>query len=149
MNLVRWNPFDEMERMQQDMSRLFGRLGMRGGGQLEGVRTPMPNVEVFTTDKEVVAKVELPGMRPEDVEVEITEDSIHLSGEFKQEEEIKEDNYFRSERQYGNFERLVPLPNRIKDGEAKANFKHGILEIRAPLAEEVKRPQARKLQIET
>lgn len=109
----------------------------------------MPTVEVYQTDQEVVVKAELPGMQPDGVQVEITEDSVHLSGEFKQEDEIKEDNYFRSERQYGSFERMIPLPNRIKDGEAKASFKHGVLEIRAPLAEEVKRMQPRKLQIES
>lgn len=144
MSLVRWNPFDEMERMQQDMGRIFGRLGMRGRGE-----AVMPTVEVYQTDQEVVVKAELPGMQPDGVQVEITEDSVHLSGEFKQEDEIKEDNYFRSERQYGSFERMIPLPNRIKDGEAKASFKHGVLEIRAPLAEEVKRMQPRKLQIES
>ncbi|MDB5099195.1 MAG: small heat shock protein Hsp20 [Cyanobacteria bacterium RYN_339] len=147
MNLARWNPLEEMERMQHDMGRLFGRMGMRGLPALETNRTLMPTVEVFTTETEVVVKAELPGMQADGVEVEITEDSIHLSGEFKQEEEIKEDNYYRSERQFGSFERMIPLPNRIKDTEAKATFKHGILEIRAPLAEEVKRPTARKLAI--
>jgi HSP20 family protein len=112
-------------------------------------RAMMPNVEVFATDTEVVVKAELPGMAPDQVEVEVTEDSIHLSGELKQEEVIKEDSYYRSERQFGQFERLIPLPNRIKDTEAKASFKNGILEIRAPLAEEVKRPAARKLEIES
>lgn len=152
MSLIRWNPLEEMERMQHEMERLMGRFGMmRGTGNLpqtDVARLLTPNVEVYTTDNEVVAKAELPGIEPGDVSVEITEEAIHLSGELKQEQEIKEDNYFRSERQYGRFERVIPLPNRIKEDEAKAAFKNGVLTIRAPLAEEVQKPKARKLQIE-
>jgi HSP20 family protein len=115
---------------------------------LEAGRAFMPSVEVYTTENEVVVKAELPGLEAKDVNVEVLEDAIHLTGELKKEEEIKEDNYYRSERQYGHFERMIPLPNRVKDSDAKATFKHGVLTVRAPLAEEVKKPQGRKLQIE-
>ena len=133
--------FDQM--LGSSFGRSFGNLP-----QLEAVRAFVPNVEVYATDKEVVVKAELPGIDPKDVNLEVTEEAIHLTGELKKEEEIKEDNYYRTERQYGHFERVVPLPNRIKDAEAKATFKNGVLTIRAPLAEEVKKPQARKLKIE-
>lgn len=156
MSLVRWSPFEEMETMRRQMDRMFDQmLGGSGLGrsfaslpQLESARVFAPNVEVYATDKDVVIKAELPGIDPKDVDVEITEEAVHLTGEMKREEEIKEDNYYRTERQYGHFERVIPLPNRIKDSEAKANFKNGVLTIRAPLAEEVKKPQGRKLQIE-
>ena len=152
MALMRWEPMGEIESMRRAMDRMFGQmLGTGGLGSLPSLdigRAFVPNVEVYTTENEVVVKAELPGLDAKDVNVEIMEDTVHLTGELKKEEEIKEDNYYRSERQYGHFERLIPLPNRVKDGEAKASFKHGVLTIRAPLAEEVKKPQGRKLQIE-
>lgn len=156
MALMRWEPFSEIESMRRVMDRMFDQvLGgthagrMPGMAQLDFGRAFTPNVEVYQTGNEVVIKAELPGLDPKDVHVEILEDQVMLTGELKQESEIKEDNYFRSERQYGHFERVVPLPNRIKDGEAKASFKNGVLTVRAPLAEEVKKPQSRKLQIES
>lgn len=151
MALMRWEPMGEIESMRRMMDRMFGQMlasPLSGLPSLEGARAFSPNVEVYTTENEVVVKAELPGLEAKDVNVEITEDSIHLMGEMKKEEEVTEDNYYRTERQYGHFERLIPLPNRVKDTEAKAAFKHGMLTIRAPLAEEVKKPQSRKLQIE-
>lgn len=152
MALTRWEPMAEMDSMRRLMDRMLEQLGggrMFGGlPSLEGARGFAPSIEVYATDEEVVVSAELPGMRPEDVNVEITEDAVHLTGEMKKEAEIKEDNYYRTERQYGHFERIVPLPNRIKDDQAKASFKNGVLTIRAPFAEPVKKPQARKLSIE-
>jgi HSP20 family protein len=152
MALMRWEPLGELESMRRMMdrmweqmssSRLFGHLPA-----LEGARAFMPNVEVYTGDNEVIATVELPGLDPDEVEVEITEDAIHLCGECKREEEIREDTYFRSERQYGRFDRTIALPERIKEVEATATFKNGVLTVRAPLAEPHKKAQARKLKIE-
>jgi HSP20 family protein len=156
MNVTRWSPMDEMETMRRQMDRLLEQMigsssgrGFAGLPQLEAVRAFSPSIEIYSTDNEVVIKAELPGIDPTHVSVEVTAEAVHLTGELTKEEEIKEDNYYRSERQYGQFERLIPLPNRIKDAEAKATFEHGVLTIRAPLAEEVKKPQVRKLQIES
>jgi HSP20 family protein len=136
-----------MDRMVDQMlgGAVAGRMGLPS---IEGGKVFLPNVEVYTTDGDVVVKAELPGLEAKDVHVEILEDQIVLSGELKKESEIKEDNYYRSERQYGHFERTVPLPERVKDAEAKAQFKNGVLTVRAPLAEAVKKPQGRKLDIE-
>lgn len=154
MALIRWEPLGEIESMRRMMDRMVDQIwptanrGMGGLPTLDVTRVFAPNVEVFTTDKDVVVTAELPGIDPDEVTVEITEDLVHIAGEMKREEEIREDNYFRTERQYGQFERLLPLPSRVKDQDAVATFKHGVLTIRAPLAEEVKKPQVRKLQIE-
>jgi HSP20 family protein len=152
MALKRWEPLGELEQMRRQMDRMFGSVfgrGLPGLPGLERATTFMPNVEVYETDQDVVVNAELPGMDPKDVSVEITEDSIRLTGELSSSQEIKEDNYFRSERSYGHFERLVPLPNRIKDDEARATFKHGVLTVRAPLAEQVKRTRPHKIEIRT
>jgi len=153
MTLMRWEPKSEIDAMRRTMDRmfnqvmnapLFSRLHI---APQDGSIDLIPNVEVCTTDTDVVVSIELPGINPEDVSVEIAEDSVHVSGEVKSEAHFKEDNYYRTERQYGAFDRLVPLPNRVKEQEAKAGFKNGVLTIRAPLAEVVKRPQARKLSV--
>ena len=152
MALMRRDPLSEIDAMRRSMEQLVD--SMMGGGLpampvLGMGRAFSPNVEVYATDADVVIKAELPGLEAKDVELEITEEAVRLSGEMHKEEEIEEDNYYRSERQYGHFERLIPLPNRVKDDQAKASFKNGVLTIRAPLAEEVKKLQARKLEIES
>ena len=149
MSMTRWEPLAEMDAMRHAMDRMFSQM-LPAFGRLPSLdlRAFSPNVEVYQTDKEVVIQAELPGIDPKHVTVEATEDSVHLSGELRKESEVKEDNYYRTERQFGQFDRIVPLPNRIRDQEVKATFKHGLLTIRAPLAEEVKRPQARKIRIE-
>jgi len=154
MAIMRWEPLGELEGMRRAMDRMFDQM-IGGAGisrlglpSLEGGKTFLPSVEVYTTENEVVVKAELPGLEAKDVNVEILEDHVMLTGEMKKESEIKEDNYYRTERQYGHFERMIPLPERVKDAEAKAQFKNGVLTIRAPLAEAMKKPQGRKLQIE-
>lgn len=152
MTLMRWEPLSDLESMRRVMDRMMDQMG---GGRLfghlpslEGGRAFLPSIEVYTGDQEVVVTAELPGIDPKDVEVDITEDAVHLCGEARREEELQEDTYFRSERQYGRFDRIVALPERVKEAEAKASFKNGVLTIRAPLAEPAKRPQAHKLKIE-
>lgn len=150
MPLMRWEPLSELERMRRQMDRMVG--GMLGGGltrlpRLEETQAFLPNVEVYETDKEVVVNAELPGLDPKDVEVEISEDAITISGETCCSSEIQEDTYFRTERQYGRFERTIALPDQIKDKEAKATFKNGLLTVRAPLVAERKRPKPHKVDI--
>lgn len=150
MALMRWEPFGEVETMRRQMDMLLGRMlgGRAGLPSMEGMSAFMPNIEVYTKDQEVVVKAEIPGIEPGDIHVEVTEEAVHLSGELKKETEVDEDNYHRSERQYGHFERVIPLPSRIKEQEAKAGFKNGLLTIRMPLAEEVRKPRGTSLKIE-
>lgn len=151
-NLMRWEPIGELDSMRRVMDRVFNQmfssplLGPARGTEAAGL---LPSVEVYTTDTHVMVKAELPGIDPSGVHVDVTEDAVSLSGELQREDEIKEDNYYRSERQYGHFERVVPLPNRVKEAEAKATFKHGLLTIALPLAEAIKKPAARRLDIQS
>lgn len=150
--LRRWEPTSELEQMRRQVERMFENVlgrGFAGMPQLGTTQAFMPNVEVYATGKDVVLNAELPGIDPKDVTVEITEDSVILFGETSSSSEIKEDTYFQSERQYGRFERVIPLPERIKDQEAKATFKNGLLTVRAPLMEPIKRQQPHKVTIAT
>ena len=154
MSLVRWKPQSDIEGLRTQMDRLFDQMvsGLMPSASLglpifDAPRMHVPSFEVYTTDTELVVSAELPGMEPSDFNVEVTPEAIHVSGEIKKETEIKDDNYYRSERRYGHFERAVPLPCRVKDAEAKASYKNGMLTIRMPLAEEAKAPKSRKLEI--
>lgn len=134
--------------MEQMFSPILGRAGVNLPS-LGNMQAFIPNVEVFTSGNDLIVRAELAGIDPKDVDVEITDEAVHVSGEMKRESEIEDDAYYHSERQYGRFERIIPLPNRIKDQDAKATFRNGLLEIRAPLAEQPQKPQARKLNIIT
>lgn len=95
----------------------------------------IPAVNVYETDKNVVLEAHLPGMKPEDVNIEVAEDYITLSGERKEEKVDKNKNYYRKEVSYGSFSRVVPLPVKVKSETAEAETKDGVLVITLPKAE--------------
>jgi len=147
MSLARWEPFTELRRMREEMDRLFEGVTLpRLFPPWEVVRTA-PAIDVFERDNNVVVKAEVPGLRKEDVEVTATEDSISLKGEFKLEEEVREEAYYRHERRAGRFYRTVPMPTAIKPDEVKATFHEGIVEVSAPKVEEAK-PREKRVPIE-
>ncbi len=134
-------PFAEMERYFENFFRnpfsllsqpLAGMPGLAKGGMIT------PAVDIFEDGDDVVVKAEIPGIKKEDLDVTITENSLTISGEKKQEEEVKEKDYHRIERSYGSFSRSFRLPDNVKAGKAKANFKDGVLEIRLPKTKESK-----------
>lgn len=84
-------------------------------------------------------KDELPGIKKEDVEVNLVGANLRIKGEKKEHKEVKKDDYYRRERSYGSFLRTIALPCDVKDDEIKASFKDGVLEIRMPKTEEAKR----------
>jgi HSP20 family protein len=106
-----------------------------------------PKIDVFERDNRLVTRVDLPGMKKEDISVEVTDGHLALSGERKRETEEKKDNFYKSEREYGSFYRAVPLPEGVKLEDVKATFSDGVLEVSIPVAA---RSQAnvRKVQIE-
>ena len=99
----------------------------------------MPSLDVYEEKDVVVVKAELPGMKKEDVEVNLTGQNLTIKGEKKEDKEVKEDNYYRRERSYGSFLRTVALPCDVKSDEIKASFTDGVLEIRMPKTEEAKK----------
>jgi HSP20 family protein len=117
-----WDWQSEMDRM---MAEAFGRMP-----QLPTIRAGWtPAVDVITRDGDMVIKAELPGMKREDVEVTIKDGVLTISGERKQEEERKAENYLVKERRYGSFSRSMTLPEGLDESKVKANFKEGLLEV--------------------
>lgn len=92
-----------------------------------------PKVDVVTKDNTLITRVDLPGMKKEDVLVEVEDGVLTLSGERKKEIKEEKDNVYREEREYGSFCRSVPLPNGVKADDVKATFTNGVLEVSVPL----------------
>lgn len=92
-----------------------------------------PGIDVFEKDNRLVTKIDLPGMKKEDVKVEVTDGHLAISGERKTEAEEKKENFYRCERAYGSFYRVVPLPDGMKLEDIKATFSNGVLEVSIPL----------------
>lgn len=142
-----WRPFSEMARLEGEMEQIFDNFfGRRRRlpwpqrwwpGRAAGV--VVASVDLYEDGDEVVAKVELPGLSKEDVQVNITDHVLTIKGEKKKEEEVKEEDYYCAERSYGSFTRTLELPKAVQVDKAKASFKDGVLEIRLPKTEEAKK----------
>lgn len=143
------SPFESMERrFEEFFRRPFSMMGFPWWSGLEAAEGEIaPSVDIYEEGGDVVVKSELPGMKKEDIEVNLTEDSITISGEKKKEEKVEKKGYSRLERSYGSFTRSFGLPSEVRTEDAKAKFKDGILEIRIPKTEEAKR-KARKVSID-
>lgn len=139
MALLRWQPLRELDTLQHEMNRLFDTLSPQGLLQ-EGDGWPsfMPPAEITETPEALHLKVEIPGLRAEDINLEVTRDSVSLSGERRSETRAEEKGVTRTEFRYGRFERVIPLPSKIDNTQVTADYKDGILNLTLPKAEEEK-----------
>jgi HSP20 family protein len=151
--LQRWQsqryggPFDLFDRISDEMDRTFGRvfrdLGIPGGGLLsrraaqggQGLWTP--RVEAFQQGDRFIVRAELPGLKKDDVQVELTDEALTIRGERRSEQQEEREGVYLTEREYGEFYRVIPLPDGVISESAQATFKDGLLEItlQAPPAE--------------
>lgn len=142
------SPFSEMERMMEDFFRrpfsMFPSMWPKMGFAEEELS---PAVDIFEQEDSVVVKAELPGMKKEDISVELNDGFLRIAGEKKREEKIERKDYYRMERSVGSFERRISLPAGIETEKTKASFKDGMLEITIPKTEEAKKKE-RKVKIE-
>lgn len=129
-------PFSLMRQMQDEVDRWFGRLGFgnwapsswtSGAGEQMGEWAPA--IDAFQRGNEFVVKADVPGMSRNDLTVEIGDDALTIRGERKQEQQEEREGVFWSERSYGSFTRVVPLPPGAISESAKANFNNGVLEV--------------------
>ncbi len=134
------SPFALFRRMTEDMDRLAhgGAAPFALGGRFA------PQIEVAEREGNLLVKADLPGCAPEDFRVDIEENSLILSGERRSEQEHTRGGVHRSERTYGSFRRVIPLPPGANVDAAEASFKNGVLEITIPLPEQ---PKARRLEV--
>jgi len=106
-----------------------------------------PSVDVYQTDDEVVVKAQLPGVKKEDVEVSIQENTLTIRAETRREEEIEDEGYFRRELRYGTFARRLPLPAAVDEQQVSAKMADGVLEVRAAKSVEEEEP-GKKISVE-
>jgi HSP20 family protein len=147
------DPFALMREMTADFDRMFGE------SPWPSFRWPFlrrrriaeeawsPKIDVFEKDGRLITKIDLPGMKKEDVKVEVTDGQLAISGERKSETEEKGEQFYRCEREYGSFYRALPLPEGAKIEDVKASFTDGVLEVSVPLAAR-KEAAVRKVEIE-
>lgn len=138
-------PFPTFGRLFRELDTLFGRFG-REPFFLGATETPWrPDIEMFERGNELVVRADIPGLKKEEITLELTDTELTLKGERKHEKEEKAEGYYRAERTYGSFLRTLPLPEGVKIADAKATVKDGVLEITMPLVKLAAAP--RRLEI--
>nr|HID12371.1 Hsp20/alpha crystallin family protein [Anaerolineae bacterium] len=138
-NLVRWEPFRELISLREAMDRLFEESFVRPwAGWLAPVGVETLAVDMYETDDAIVIKSAIPGVKPEDLDVSVSGDTLTIKGETRAEEEVREENYIRRERRYGSFCRSLTIPVPVVADKAEAEFENGVLTLTLPKAEEVK-----------
>lgn len=147
MAIMRWDPFGEMLRMQRDMDRIFTRMGSPAGAETVGSVAWMPKIDVKSKGDDIVVRAELPGIDPTDVDIEVTDNVLTISGERRFEEEKEDEGWLIRESSYGSFERSMVLPDGVTADDIKADYTDGILEIHVPKALEAAKPKTTKVAI--
>ncbi len=147
MELVRWDPFKEISSLRDEIDRLFDSFF----GRIPAVPSERevawhPAINLEETEDKFIVKAELPGLKKDDIKVQVTEDGLIISGERKFEREEKGKTYHRIEMAYGKFQRMISFPAQVKPEGAKATYKDGILTVEIPKSEKA-RPKEIEIEI--
>ena len=139
MAIVRWEPLRELGSLQNEMNRLFNTVfDAPPGGNGGTLRRWVPAMDLVETDDHFVLRADLPGMSQDDVNIELEDTTLTISGERKAEHESSGEGYYRVERAFGAFSRQLTLPDGVDAGHIEAHFDKGVLEVRIPKPEERK-----------
>ena len=147
MAIIQWRPFRDIthweslptiETLQEEMNRLFHQLSPSGNGDSE-LMAFMPSAELEDTPDAVHLKLEIPDLEAKDLDIQVSEHSVSISGERRSETKTEEKGAVRSEFRYGKFERIIPLPVQVKTDAAQAEYKNGILTLNLPKSEQEKK----------
>jgi HSP20 family protein len=140
MNLVKWNPWREMPTVQNRLNRFFDDPFFRLSRMADedGLGMWNPAIDLYEKDDHFVIKAELPGIKKDDIKVDLKDRVLTLSGERNYDNEVNEENYYRRERSYGKFQRAFTLPVEVDSEKIKAEFKDGVLQIEVPKPEDKK-----------
>ncbi len=142
----RWEPFQGIADIQQEMNRLFDSFFGRPTTMTTAERMWIPLCDVYETRDDIHVDVELPGVREKEISLTVTGDVLTVRGERKWDRETSDEGFHRMERVYGKFERSIPLPLPVQTDRVKAVFRDGVLQVKLPKAEEVK-PREIKIDI--
>lgn len=135
MALVRWDPARELDALQGDMNRLFDSFFGRREGAAAGAYGPrrwIPAMDLVETEDQLVLRADLPGVEEKDIEIEVKDGVLSVSGERRAEHEEKREGFHRVERSFGRFSRSLELPKGVDPQSVSAHFERGVLEVRMP-----------------
>jgi HSP20 family protein len=139
MAVIRRSPAGQLATLQSDMARMmntfFGSTPFAPGN---GTSAWLPPVDITETEDALVLTFDLPGLKEEEIQVELDDNVLTVSGERQRKHEAKQDDYYRYERRFGSFSRSVALPSGVKDDQIEAKYDNGVLEIRVPKPEQYK-----------
>lgn len=123
--LVRWDPYAEVSELRSRLDQL-----LEGG---EGPRAWTPRVDLVEREGRLLLRADIPGVKPEDVDVEVSEGVLTISGRHSSETEEKDERYVRRERRFGSFSRQMPLPDAVSPEDISASCQDGVLEVEIPI----------------
>jgi HSP20 family protein len=142
MAIVRFDPFRELNAVQERMNRLFSDAYRAADDDVMRRGVWAPPVDIFDSgNHELVIKAELPDMKKEDIEITVENNTLTLRGEKKMDSELREEHCHRIERTYGVFSRTFSLPTTVDTARVSADYKNGVLTIKLPVREEAKPKQ--------
>lgn len=144
MAIVRWDPLKDLMTMHDRMNKIFDETLSKSAQGNYG--DWLPPVDIFETEDHIIIMSELPGMKEEDMDIQVSDGVLTLKGEKKYPIEGERDNYYRLERSYGKFSRSFSIPNTVDIGSVKANLKDGLLKVTLAKKEEI---QPRVIKVET
>ncbi|MEH2436740.1 MAG: Hsp20/alpha crystallin family protein [Nostoc sp.] len=137
MTLIRWKSWREIDTLQRQLNNIFEDTRVPSSF-LDGGLSKVPAAEIQETENAIHLKLELPGIEAKDLDVQVTEKAVYVSGERKSETKIEEEGVTRSEFHYGKFQRVIPLSARIQNTNVTADYKDGILNLTLPKTEQEK-----------
>jgi HSP20 family protein len=139
--LTRWDPYRELNTLQDRMNRLFNASFTEGRDESLTSSSFAPAVDVYEDEHDVTLKMEVPGIEEKDIDVRIDNNTLTVHGERKIEKEEKEENFRRVERQYGSFTRSFALPSSVDPGQVSADYAKGVLQVKMAKKAEAKPKQ--------
>ena len=131
--LTRWDPFAELSELRTRFDRIYD--GLTGGTE----RSWVPAIDVARANGNLIVRADVPGIKPEEVKIEVEDDILTVSGEHEETTEAKEKEYVRRERRYGSFRRSMALPTGVDAKQIKATTHDGVVEVTIPLPNDVKK----------
>jgi len=141
MTITRWDPFRELNQLQSTLNRVFQGYN-RGDDELTTTTSFVPAVDIYEDEHNITLKMEVPGVKQDDLDIRVENNTLTVRGERKFEKEEKEENFHRVERRYGSFSRSFTLPNSVDTDSIHADYENGVLVLKL-----AKRAEARPKQI--
>ena len=139
--ITRFDPFREINALHNAMTRALQTAGTGFGDELTTSGSFVPPVDIYEDENSISLRLEIPGMKQEDLDIRLENNTLTVRGERKFEKEEKEENFHRIERRYGSFTRSFTLPNTVNTDDVNADYRDGVLEIRLGKRAETKPKQ--------